>query len=229
MRLLIAVSTCNAYEERANEQRRTWVNDAKELGIDVKFFIGRRSGVHTMELRPFPEDTILVQTEDDYEHLPLKIQAACAYMVKNQYDFMLRTDDDTLVHPHNLLKQIRKNTGYVGHSNKVYCSGFGYLLSRAAAEFIAKEPWTGDPAEDRWVGEVLRKHGYAPEDNNYFVMYRYQVGYRCRLHWRGSSYGWQTCELCRNIGKDAAVVCPNNTSTWVERLYKEYQERHRNS
>jgi hypothetical protein len=37
--------------------------------------------------------------------------------------------------------------------------GTGFWLSRKAAQLVVNEPTVTDWPEDRWIGEVLRKHG----------------------------------------------------------------------
>ena len=84
--------------------------------------------------------------------------------------------------------------------------------------------WDNDPSEDKWVGGVLSK-AFRIEDNPYFIIYRFQLGSRCRGHWRGSINGWEICPQCKCIGQNASVICPNNTTTWVEKLHKEFKEK----
>ena len=217
MRLLIAIVTCHKYANRADEQRRTWVPEAKALGIDVVFFIGRGEGA-------IPEDTVQLDVPDDYHSLPVKVQAMFRWADERKYDFVMKTDDDVLVHPDRLLQQIRPRTEYMGHSNGRYASGFAYVVSQQAVATIARAVWDNDPSEDKWVGGVLSK-AFRIEDNPYFIIYRFQLGYRCRGHWRGSINGWEICPQCKCIGQNASVICPNNTTTWVEKLHKEFKEK----
>lgn len=209
MRFLIGITTCRKFIERANVQRRTWVPDAIAAGIDVKFFVGDGDGDVL--------DTVHLSVPDDYPHLPLKVQAMFAWAGKQNYDFILKTDDDTLVRPHNLLKELGD---YVGHSNRLYCSGFGYTLSRRAAEFVAQATWDQDPVEDRWVGGVLAAAGITPEDSPNRLIFRPQCGYRCRAHWRPSATRWENCPDCAITKQNASVVCPYDAPEYVEQLYQ---------
>jgi hypothetical protein len=211
MRFLIGVTTCHKFVERANVQRRTWVPDAKAAGIDVRFFVG--DGVEA----PNVLDTIYLPVLDDYQHLPLKVQAMFAWGVEQGYDFTLKTDDDTLVRPQNLLKELGD---YIGHSNRLYCSGFGYTLSRRAAEIVSRAKWDGDPVEDRWVGGVLAAEGITPQDSPNRLIFRPQCGYRCRTHWRGSAIGWRECSDCALVKQTASVICPYKDPEYIEQLYR---------
>lgn len=208
MKFLIGVTTCHKFVERANVQRRTWVPDAIAAGIDVKFFVG--DGPNVL-------DTIHLPVLDDYQHLPLKVQAMFAWSVDQGYDFTLKTDDDTLVRPYNLLKELGD---YVGHSNRLYCSGFGYTLSRRAAKIVTQATWNGDPVEDRWVGGVLAPAGITPVDSPNRLIFRPQCGYRCRKHWRPSATFWENCTDCAITKQNASVVCPYDAPEYVEKLYR---------
>ena len=211
MRFLIGVTTCHKFIERTNAQRCTWVPDAEAAGIDVKFFWG--DGAFSGS-----PDIVQLPVSDEYRFLPLKVQAMFAWAAERDYDFILKTDDDTLVRPHNLLKELGD---YVGHSNGLYCSGFGYTLSHRAAEFVARATWDGDPIEDRWVGGVLAAQGILPQDStNRRIIFRPQCGYRCRAHCRPSATGWEGCQDCAIVKQNASVVCPYDAPEYVEQLYK---------
>ena len=222
MSLLIAVVTCHKFESRANVQRRTWVKDAKWLGIDVKFFVGRREGVHTMQLRVLPEDTVQLDVSDDYGNLPLKVQAMCRWATIRGYDYVLKTDDDTFVRPGVLLEQIETYKGFdsLGHSNGLYNSGFGYVLSPRAVRAIADAEWDGDPPEDRWVGHVLSQNNLTHKDNPYFRLYVSGTGIRCREHCRPSNNHWRDCPLCAEMKHAASVVCPYDHPELIEEFYE---------
>ena len=56
MNRLICIPTCWKYWSRADLIRQTWGPLCKEHGFDLKFFLGRQPGVHTMEMRVFPDD-----------------------------------------------------------------------------------------------------------------------------------------------------------------------------
>lgn len=210
MRFLIGVTTCHKFIERANAQRRTWVPDAEAAGIDVKFFWGEGAFSGSPDIVQLP-------VSDEYKQLPLKVQAMFAWSAEQGYDFTLKTDDDTIVRPYNLLKELGD---YIGHSNKLYCSGFGYTLSRRAAEIVAQATWDEDPVEDRWVGGVLAAAGITPQDSPNRLIFRPQCGYRCREHWRPSSAGWENCPDCAISKQNASVVCPYDTPGYIEQLYK---------
>jgi Galactosyltransferase len=108
-----------------------------------------------------PED-VLLDVPDDYEHLPQKVIAICQWAVEQDYDWMLKADDDTYIWPARALEEIQHKqwsyAGYQAHIGGYLSGGPGYWLSRRAMEIIAGvTPWTW--AEDMVVGETLLKSG----------------------------------------------------------------------
>jgi hypothetical protein len=60
MKTLIAVITCDKYENRLAAIENTWISDARKAGFDVQIFTGKR-----------------LQVPDDYLSLKLKTKALC--------------------------------------------------------------------------------------------------------------------------------------------------------
>lgn len=158
---LVAVVTCKQYVDRVRAQQETWIPGARAAGYDVEIFDGERLGV-----------------PDDYYSLILKTQAICHWALENGYDRMLKVDDDCCIR----VDQLRPvNSDYAGIiiaandcGSKIppgvpakprgtypyrYASGGAYWLSRKAMEIIASAKPNGDWAEDRFVGNILAKHG----------------------------------------------------------------------
>jgi hypothetical protein len=159
VKALIAIFTCSRpkYQERLQTLRDTWIPLAAPYH-DIRFFDGARLGV-----------------PDDYWSLPQKTKALCKYAIQHGYDYLLKVDDDTYVHPDKLAipsadyAGIRIKANDLGFppnfANKPkgtypfdYASGGAYWLSRRAMEVVA-EAEIDDWAEDRWVGQNLAKHG----------------------------------------------------------------------
>src|SRR5689334_16973857 len=105
MRVLIAIMTCEALRHRADVQRRTWVRDV--VGADVKFFLARNGH------NPLP-DEVHLDVPDDYLSLRPKVQAMCNWALAQGYDFIFKTDDDTLVIPRKLLASGFQQYDYAG-------------------------------------------------------------------------------------------------------------------
>jgi len=83
-----------------------------------------------------------------------------------------------------------------------YANGGAYWMSESTMRVIADAPFTGDWAEDRWVGNTLAKHGIKPTPLH---------GYELVL--------WKSLDECK---KDRPIVLSNvpDGSMWRERPIK---------
>lgn len=131
----------------------TWAKDVPPE-MDLRIFMG---GPFFLPVGNF----IHLNVEDDYAHLPQKVVAICRWAVEQEYDWMLKVDDDTYVWPQRALEEIRwKQWDYAGYSAHLgsISGGPGYWLSRKAMQIVAEStPHTW--AEDKCVEEVLRQNG----------------------------------------------------------------------
>ena len=159
MKALIAIYTCGRpkYKERIQTLQETWIPLAAP-GTDIRFFDGERLGV-----------------PDDYFSLPQKTKALCKYALQHGYDYMLKVDDDTYIHPDRLALPDADYAGIFIKANDCgfpprfpnspkgthpfdYASGGAYWLSRRAMEIVV-DAEIDDWAEDRWVGQALARQG----------------------------------------------------------------------
>src|SRR6266566_7396131 len=101
MKLLIAISTCEAYELLGvnDAARKTWLPQAAENGFDVRFFIGTGGTPH--------EGTELLDVPDDYNSLCYKTHACLRWAVKHDYAFVFSSYPDTYIRPERL-----RNSGF---------------------------------------------------------------------------------------------------------------------
>jgi len=161
MKTLIAVTTCHRpeYAPRAQAQRETWVPDAAGFA-DVMFFYGP-----PLDTWPFvnSDEVALFDTDDSYLGRPSKIRSMCRWALREGYDRVLKTDDDTYINM-DVLRNVEYQADYVGRPVETrdrttgktarFASGFAYWLSAKAMNVIANAlDLTG--LEDRWVGETL--------------------------------------------------------------------------
>jgi len=240
MRLLIAVVTCEKYEARANVQRDTWVRDVRP-DVDVKFFVGRESGAGG-GVCPEVGDKVILDVEDDYPNVRRKVQRMFDYATRANYDFILKTDDDCVVLPHNWIASVSEKHDYVGRlrgpsgayvdpnpdgitrnlatgwdlygsGEHSYCSGYGYTLSHAAALEVAHARDNGDWAEDRFTGQVLGKSGCKPAHNSRYLLWPMVIP--CRF-----GHG---CPECIELRKNPIVICPHARPDMVADLYWDYK------
>jgi hypothetical protein len=163
MKILIAIVGCEARKDRMHAQRVTWAKDfANDSDIDVRFFLARQ------EREPLPEE-VFVDVDDGYLGLPAKSREVSRWARPRGYDWILKTDDDSLVFARKL-RVPDTGVDYAGWVHRPlaenWCSGLAYWLSRRSMEVIADsslEPLKDSPflgnAEDRWTGYSLKAAG----------------------------------------------------------------------
>lgn len=230
MRRLIAVATCHKYRQRADIVRHTWAVDVGDQA-DVRFFFGRDPQNHDGNMESWPEEVHL-EVPDDYDHFRHKVQAIFRWAVEQGYDYVLKTDDDVVIFPDRLFStfQARDYAGRVrgpsqenvapaiyGQSEAPFCSGFGYWLSRRAAEIVASAPDNGDWAEDRFAGQALNRAGIQPFHLRTHLLWPPISGHFC-------SRPNTECGACWAQYNAASVICPYARPIAVAELYRWYKE-----
>lgn len=169
MKILIAITTCAEFSERAKAQRETWVPEVQ--GADVEFFVGRPAmSVKTGECW-YRDDAnnVVLNCPDGYHFLSEKTQLIRQWARQHGYDFLWKIDDDCYVRPERLLPlsgpdYIGRLRGPSGNYRAPYCSGFAYGLSAKAMDYLNTIQWqrTDDFSEDRWTGNRLLEAGITP-------------------------------------------------------------------
>jgi hypothetical protein len=157
MRLLVAISSCQAYENSGLNAplRETWLKDLTRLGIDYKFFHGRGATPK--------DDVVLVDCDDGYWDLTSKTKLKIKWSLDNGYDYVFMCFPDTYVCASRLLTSGFEQFDYFGcvHQHpggSPYCQGGpGYFLSRKACEVLDKKE-SNYPNEDCWVGDQLHNN-----------------------------------------------------------------------
>lgn len=180
MKRLIGVFTCHQYvypksdegaahhsgyhENRSQAARNTWYKDWLKYKdeIDLRFFFGRWPQEATR--CPLPNEVFL-DCPDDYHNGSYKTQAICRWALANDYDQVLKIDDDTFCYVSRLLQNLDESDyrGFdTGHADVHFASGAAYWLSRKAMQLIADaEPDPVEWHEDRQVGIILAKYGIS--------------------------------------------------------------------
>jgi hypothetical protein len=175
MRYLLALFTCHRYEytiadykdwfqrpivDRVRGIRDTWL---KDVTIDYKLFYGQGGG-----RQPLP-DEVFLPVPDDYHHSYEKIRGVIKYTLDHGYDYLLKIDDDVFVYWDRLSANM-PTADYVGSGRGFavkegfsafqadFAPGFTYGLSKKSMELLLASK-AGAWAEDRWVGESLRRAG----------------------------------------------------------------------
>ncbi len=207
IKLAIAVKSCHRDLDAGLHDaiRGTWGGLAKTLGIDVFFFVGKDpTQQDTRRSRRYTSGEVVLDCDDHYDSLPIKTRRICQWLEGKVYTNLFFCDNDTFVRP-KLFDRIgfenydyygdffantpgmapfkfRDERGFQHDECRAWASGgFGYFLSRKAAEGIAATPprsW----AEDMYVGQVL-----APAIDAKYITAR-SVPFRGRIgalteHW----------------------------------------------
>lgn len=177
MSLLVAVKSCEADMNRGLHEaiRQTWGQDI----APVYFFMGNADGTYSSS----KNDEIELNCLDGYNDLPFKTREILRWMLRGPYyEHVLLVDTDTYLVPRKVKTIGYENYDYMGvnsrpfgqtfpyhapgrdgmvwYGDKTYpwmSGGFGYFLSRKAAEMIVKV----DPnmwAEDMFCGQILGPH-----------------------------------------------------------------------
>lgn len=139
-RVLIAICSCHAYSERRRAVRETWLS-TNLVGMEAVFFVGMTE----FELPTADEtDLVVVDTSDDYEHLPEKVVAFFRYaLAHHEFDWIFKCDDDTYVVPERLSELTRGDHDLAGNefleSSGYASGGAGYLLSRELVKILTND------------------------------------------------------------------------------------------
>ena len=163
MNVLVAISSCQAYENDGRNQsvRDTWLKDLP-IGWDYRFFHGQGSS--------HGQDIVNVSCGDDMNDLTHKTQGKLRWAVEHGYDFVFCCFPDTYACVERLIICGFENFDYVGtfycHPGGIpYCQGgAGYFLSRKACEIVIAANLPHYIAEDCIVGDTLFRHNLRKFD-----------------------------------------------------------------
>src|ERR1700676_4758704 len=158
-RLLIAVINARHRKEWRDATRSTWLPQVPRDKADAFFFVGRGEAIED------PEGVVELDCSDKYEHLPEKIRTLCQWALEQNYSNLIKSDDDVVLRPHDLLNSGYEKHAYSGRSNRPesyypITYGFGYILDQKCMEIIAKSDLPGDGSNDdeKWVAYNLYKN-----------------------------------------------------------------------
>lgn len=215
MKVLVAVTNCWMYRKRQEAIRNTWLKDVPSI-MDVRFFLGRRPQPLMCD-NGLKEDEVQVDVDDGYPGLPAKTRAMCRYAREHGYTHLFKCDDDCYVRLDRLVASEFDKGDYIGRKRgpsgvwpAPYASGFSYWLSRRAFSIVADAQLTDDPAEDRWVGNVLHRAGMGCVPD-----YRYVIIMSVR----------NTCSHTEGPrkGNNIITACEFDADKWMNKLHWEYE------
>jgi hypothetical protein len=166
-KLAICVKSCHRDMDAGFHTaiRSTWGKDAKALGIDVFFFVGRDpTQQDTRIMRRYTPGEVVLDCADDYMSLPVKTRRICQWAQAKLYTHLFFCDTDTYVRPNELLVLDFASYDYAGwffvgepggapfeyqdeygHYSDLRgwaSGGLGYFLSRRACGVVATTPST---------------------------------------------------------------------------------------
>ena len=184
-KVLLSIFSCHSYVYTA-EGMRDWftrttvdrvqgIRDSwlKDVTCDYKIFYGKPKRSDRTAI----PDEVFLNAPDDYHHSAEKIRALIKYALDNGYDYIVKIDDDVYVYYDRLMANV-PTADYVGSDRGEslvglkadFCPGFTYWLSRRAMKLLDKSP-AGTWAEDRWIGEALKKQQIrCAYDNRYHLV-----------------------------------------------------------
>lgn len=155
-RILIGICSCHPNIELQRAIRDTWLRRLP-TNMKAQFFVGHGAS-------PRHGSVVQLEVKDGYCDLPVKVHRFFQHALKTQpFDYLFKCDDDTYLVPERF-SRIVGISEFVGSTHlahhDVASGGAGYLLSRRAVEFVAKETPPPTGAEDVWVSRCLKKGGF---------------------------------------------------------------------
>ena len=176
MKVLIAILSCHSLRYCEQSLRDTWIPEIP-AGVDYKFFLGRREGVHDSSLFLLEKDEVKLGVGDGWYDIARKTVEVYKWALECGYDYVFKCDTDTLVRPELLLKSGFEAYPFSGGQNCHFASGgSGYWLSRASMETITNSPVKYGPEEDLNTAETLAEKGvYVHHDERYVFRPGYKM------------------------------------------------------
>ena len=108
MKILVGMYTCHSFEYQGLHDlaRETWGQDIHKLG-DLKFFIGEGEPI----AKP---DIVQLNAPDGKEGLVYKVKAILEWMLRSDYDMILKIDGDTYINAPEIAKENYQGYDYIG-------------------------------------------------------------------------------------------------------------------
>src|SRR5882762_8403414 len=133
MKTLISVVSAHHRTQWRDAIRDTWLPRVPVDKADVRFFMGRG--------RTDNSDEVVLNCDDSYMGLPEKVREIARWALNNEYDYMLKCDDDTIIRPEELLACGYENHPYSGKINRhldgfTVPVGFNWWISKECMNII---------------------------------------------------------------------------------------------
>lgn len=173
MRTLIAVISAHHRTAWRDAIRDTWLKLVPVTQADVRFFLGRGRTEHP--------DEVVLNCDDSYLGLPEKVREVMRWARANNYDFVLKCDDDTVLRPELILISGYEKHPYTGKVNRYLDGftvpvGFNWWLSKECMEIIANaELPPNDNDDEKWVAWNLHLHGIHLHHDQRYELYMGEI------------------------------------------------------
>lgn len=175
---LIAIVSARHRRVWRDAIRNTWLPLVPKDKADVRFFVGKGETLQ--------EDVVEVDCDDSYQGLPEKIRCIAKWAYDAEYSHMLKCDDDTVLHPTNLLACHYEEYDFSGKLNRhptkdtpyAITVGFNYWMSRKCMGIVSRaelpeplEPGRPDNDDEKWVAKNLYSHGIELHNDSRYGIY----------------------------------------------------------
>jgi hypothetical protein len=162
VKILIAVLSCHSLRYCEQAALDTWVPEVPP-GVDYKFFLGRPE----VSLSAYE---VFLDVDDSFHGVSEKTIALYKWAIFQGYDFVFKSDLDTLVRPRLLLQSGFEKHNYTGGQNVDFASGgAGYWVSLKAMQYVVEGKYEPGPAEDWNIANILREKDITVHHDERYV------------------------------------------------------------
>ena len=162
LKIIVFITSCEKCRNtRLIDCKNTWVNHLKKYNIPYYFVIGKPRMKKEFMIQ---DDILYVKCFDTYNHLPDKTRLIIKWFNNNDYDYLLKCDDDSFLYVNNLYNY-ELNADYIGKelkteksNNEPFMAGCGYFLSKKAALYLGNNYNYSIGAEDLSIGKCLMEN-----------------------------------------------------------------------
>lgn len=173
---LIAIVNARHRPEWRKAIRETWLPQVPRDRADAFFFVGRGEPLDD------PEGVMELDCSDKYEHLPEKVRAVAQWALDHKFSYMVKLDDDVVLHPKGFLESGYDKFPYSGRSNRPESPyaipyGFFYVLDKKSMEIVSKYDLPGDGSNDdeKHVAYNLSLHDIKLHDERRVFLHQFTM------------------------------------------------------
>jgi hypothetical protein len=158
VRFYFSIISCNKNIDKLNTLRNTWIQDINKNNFKYNFYVGNG---HT------DKDIVSLDCEDGYEFLRYKTFKMLEYAYNNiDFDFIVKTDDDTFVDVDNLIDFDIKEYEYIGN----FSTFNNFLKNKEGQTRYIKNRSLNQDLSFSYVEQVEKDFGYA--EGGFYILSR---------------------------------------------------------